>query len=118
LLAPLAADRALEPPTSSSLENKKGVPSLLLSTAARSPGLVARSAFDCALCSLKIALCLLLCAAAIHVSEVERFAERRSSRLGAEMRAHVAAPAGPHLLRKARIVQQRTEPLRELLMIM
>ena len=43
----LGADRALEPPTSSSLRDGKHVPSLLLSTAARDPCLIARLApFD------------------------------------------------------------------------
>ena len=50
LLAPLAADRALNPPTSSSLADQRRVRSLLLSTAARDPG------FTCSLRSLRIAL--------------------------------------------------------------
>ena len=49
LLAPLAADRALNPPTSSSLADQRRVRSLLLSTAARDPG------FTCSLPSLRIA---------------------------------------------------------------
>src|SRR5512133_2321432 len=50
LLAPLTADRARNPPTSSSLANQKRARSLLLSTAARDPG------FNCSLRSLRIAL--------------------------------------------------------------
>ncbi len=50
-LAPLAADRALWPPTSSALADGMRVGSLLLSTAARDPG------FDGSLRSLRIALC-------------------------------------------------------------
>ena len=50
LLAPLAADRAWQPPTSSSLGTEKRVRSLLLSTAARDP------VSDCSLRSLRIAL--------------------------------------------------------------
>src|SRR5688572_10144177 len=49
-LAPLAADRALKPTTSSSLGDEKHVPSLLLSTSARDPG------FNGSLRSLRIAL--------------------------------------------------------------
>jgi hypothetical protein len=50
LLAPLAADRAGKPPSSSSLADEKRVGSLLLSTAVRDPVL------DCSLRSLRIAL--------------------------------------------------------------
>src|SRR5687768_6182078 len=50
LLAPLAADRARNPPTSSSLADQKRVRSLLLSTSARDP------VFNCSLRSLRIAL--------------------------------------------------------------
>jgi hypothetical protein len=57
LLAPLAADRAGSPPTSSSLADKRRVGSLLLSTAARDPLLdCSLRAPDCSLRSLRIAL--------------------------------------------------------------